>query len=399
MLTPHRPHRLRVTGGRIVTPDHLLLQHDLLIDGARIAALIPSDTPHDPSVERVDAEGALVMPGMIDVHADYIERMAAPRPTSIMDLRFALRQAERELIAHGITTMFHSLALYAVDAFSPSPIRAMTYTRALIDLIDTSHHEEHLIRHRCHARFEIDNLERVDELAGYLEAGKIHLLSFMDHTPGQGQYRDLEVFRRTLKAYRHLSDEEVEKIMAEARSRQKLDREAMRALTALAASRGVAVASHDDDGVERIDEVALWGATISEFPITLEVARHARARGLHTVAGAPNVLLGGSHSGNLSAATAIQDGAIDVLASDYYPAGLLSAVFTLVRTHGVPLPAAVRLVTHGPAQAVLMADEIGALLPGRRADVLLVRELDDGTPVVARAFVDGVMVYASEYRR
>ena len=395
---PPPPHPVRLVGGRVVTRQEVLDDVDVRIEGDRIVELVPRDEPTNRETV-VAVDGAWLIPGLIDIHADYIERMVEPRPKALLDLRFALRQAERELVTHGITTMFHSLSLYGFDAFASSVVRQPDHTRALIELIHASHDAEHLIHHRCHARFEIDNVDRVEELAGYLQDGKVHLLSFMDHTPGQGQYRDLEVFRSTVKGYRGIDDAAVEKLVALSKRREKLDADAMRLLASLAARNGVAVASHDDDSCAKVDLARELGASISEFPITLEVARHARATGQHTVAGAPNVLLGGSHSGNLSATDAVLDGVVDVLCSDYYPAALLTSVFRLHRDHGLPLADAIALVTANPAEAVRMGDETGAIEAGKRADLLAVRALDDGTPVVERAFIAGVPVYAVEYRR
>ena len=392
----------RITGGRIVTPERVLDGRDLLIEDDRIVGTIltGSDTPGEKAVtELIDAEGGYVLPGLIDIHADYIEHMAAPRPTSIMDFRFALREAERNLITHGVTTMFHSLAIYDFTEFVPSPIRAPENTRRLIDLIDATHRSPHMIHHRFHARFEIDNLGRVEELEQYIREGKVHLLSFMDHTPGQGQYRNLEIYRKTLKGYRNISDDEVDRIITHSQSREKLSLERIKELTDLAAAHGIAVASHDDDSLEKLELVRGFGTTISEFPITLEVARRARQMGMHTVAGAPNVLLGGSHSGNLSAAEAVFAGAVDILCSDYFPAALLEAVFQLHRSYGQSLPKAVSLVTLNPARAVRMENEIGSLEPDKRADVLVVREPEVGAPAVVRAFVSGVQVYQAQYRR
>jgi alpha-D-ribose 1-methylphosphonate 5-triphosphate diphosphatase len=410
-----------ITNGQIVTPDEVLSGYDLVIENEWIRSISRSGSGEfasrqaaaaflsgrgataassaDPgNAEIIDAAGAYVIPGLIDIHADYIEHMAAPRPTSVMDFGLSLRESERELITHGVTTMYHSLAIYDFTEFMPSPIRSPEYTQKLISIIDASHDSWHMIRHRFHARFEIDNLRRVDELRGYIRDGKVHLLSFMDHTPGQGQYRDLETYRKTLKAYRNLSDEEVGRIVEQSRNRQKLTADAINELSRYARDHGLAVASHDDDSIEKLDLVAGFGTTISEFPITLEVAREARSRGMHTVAGAPNILLGGSHSGNLSAAEAILDGSVDVLCSDYYPASLLHAVFKMHRDHGLDLASMIALVTVNPARAVLMDSEIGSLAAEKRADVLIVREVD-GYPSVTDAFVDGERVYSARYRR
>lgn len=391
-----------ITNGRVVTPEAILDDHAVIIEGDRIVAIESSEkasTADDAGVEVIDARGGYVIPGMIDIHADYIEHMAAPRPTSVMDFRFALHQAERELVAHGVTTMYHSLAIYDFTEFTPSPIRSPGNTRKLIELISESHEAEHLIHHRFHARFEIDNLGRVEELKSYIDERRVHLISFMDHTPGQGQYRNLEIYRETLKGYRNVSDEEVDRIIAHSQAREKLSLETITELAGHAAAHGIAIASHDDDSAEKLDLVQMFGATISEFPITMEVAERARELGMHTVAGAPNVLLGGSHSGNLSAGEAVLAGVVDVLCSDYYPAALLAAVFALHREHGKPLAEMVRLVTLNPARAVLIDEETGSIETGKRADLLVVHQLEDETPYVARAIVAGRPVYASEYRR
>ena len=175
------------------------------------------------------------------------------------------------------------------------------------------------------------------------------------------------------------------------------------ALASIARERGISIASHDDDSAEKLAFMDGLEASISEFPISLDVAREARARGLHTVAGAPNVMLGHSHSGNLSAREAVEAGAIDVLCSDYYPAALLVAVFTLRDECGLDIARAFALVSVNPAKAAGIADEVGSLAVGKRADVLLVHEIacgEAGTrtmPVVTRAFVGGHSVFRSHY--
>jgi alpha-D-ribose 1-methylphosphonate 5-triphosphate diphosphatase len=388
---------LLIQHGTVVAPDALLEDFDVRVEGGTIAEIGRDLASAGETV--IDAAGAWVTPGLIDVHADYIEKMAAPRPTALMDFPLALREAERELLGHGITTMFHSLSFYGSNDFEANPVRSSENSRRLIGLIDRSHKGEHLIRHRFHARFEIDNLAMVGELEALIGEGKVHLLSFMDHSPGQGQYRDLELYKLILKGYRKLADGEADQLIQTSQARAKVPFETLKRLADLARSRGLAVASHDDDSVEKLDVVQALGSTISEFPITIEVALEARRRGLNTVAGAPNVLLGGSHSGNLSAAEAILAGAVDVLCSDYYPASLLHAVFRLHRTWGLPLAAAFRLVTLSPAQAVGMAGRLGSVEAGKAADLLVVRTLGDGFPYVSRAVVDGRLLGSWDYRR
>ncbi len=388
-----------ITNGEIVGEDEIASGMDLLIEDGAIADIVPRGSAGLRPEDVVDARGRFVMPGFVDIHADYIERMAAPRPTSIMDFALSLREAERELATHGITTMFHSLALYDHMVFDSNPIRDPENTKRFIDIIEASHSSRHLIRHRFHARFEIDNLRRVEELSGYIRDGKVHLVSFMDHTPGQGQYRDLEMYRGTIRGYRDLSDEEIDATIVRLQGRAKLEESTIRAIAGLAIANGIAVASHDDDTVEKLAFVQGFGATISEFPITLEAAREARRLGMRTVIGAPNILLGGSHSGNLSAMEAFLDGSADILCSDYYPASILHAVFRLAREEGVGLPRATRLATLNPAEAVRMGDDIGSLKPGKKADIIIVDRIDGGFPAVTAVFVDGRMIMTTDYRR
>ena len=227
-------------------------------------------------------------------------------------------------------------------------------------------------------RVELDSVDLYDDIERYLRSGKVDLVSFMDHTPGQGQYRDLLLFGETLKGYRDVTDEEVREIIQQQQESEKLSYAQIAKLADIARGRGISIASHDDDSAEKLAFMDGLQATISEFPISLDIAREARARGMHTVAGAPNVMLGHSHSGNLSAREAVTAGAIDVLCSDYYPAALLDAVFALRDACGLDIAQAFALVTINPAKAAGIADEVGSLAVGKRADVLLVREISCG---------------------
>ena len=142
-----------------------------------------------------------------------------------------------------------------------------------------------------HARFEIDNIEAVDRFIQNIEEGKVHLISFMDHTPGQGQYRNLEIYRETLKGFRPMSNEEADVLIAESITKEKITLEQIKEIAQIALDNNIAVASHDDDEIEKLSLVKSYGTTISEFPTTIEVARKAKEMGLWTIAGAPNVLL------------------------------------------------------------------------------------------------------------
>lgn len=415
-----------IRGGTVVCADRVLPDCDIVVIDGRIAAIEPvgaSDFDAQPDATMgvlpvVDARGAYVVPGLIDIHSDYVENVASPRPSVVMDLSTSLYKADRELVSHGVTTIFHSLSVYGAHVFDHKPIRDFGNVSALIDRVAAlraGEERDHLIRHRLHMRVELDSVDLYDDIESFLRSGKVDLVSFMDHTPGQGQYRDLLVFGDTLKGYRDVSDEDVRDIVRQQQESQKLTYAQITALAAVARERGVSIASHDDDSEDKLAFMDGLEATISEFPISLDIARAARARGMHTIAGAPNVMLGHSHSGNLSAREAVQAGAIDVLCSDYYPAALLDAVFTLRDQCGLDIAKAFALVTINPAKAAGIADEVGSIAVGKRADVLLVREISCGEgsgehpvagpdsrvartmPVVTRAFVGGRSVFRSHY--
>jgi len=387
-----------ITNGKIITENQILENHNLLIENGFITRINQEIPKNIPELQIINAQGDYVTPGMIDIHSDYIEHMAAPRPTSMMDFNMSIREMERELATHGITTMFHSLAMFKSAGFAHKPIRDPENVQKFIDLIDKIHEKQHLIRHRVHVRFEIDSISETENLKSFIKQRKVHLLSFMDHTPGQGQYRNLEVFTKTLKGYSNLSDDHIEQIVNGHINKEKLTMNEIREITSLALETGIAVASHDDDTFAKLELVKAFGTTISEFPITLEIAQQARKMGMHTIAGAPNILLGGSHSGNLSAAEAILAGSIDILCSDYYPPAMLHSIFIMHEKYNCDLAEMFRLVTINPAKAVKFDHEIGSLSEGKKADLLIIKKINDNFPVVTSVFVDGKAILMTEYR-
>ncbi|TCN21210.1 phosphonate metabolism protein PhnM [Mesobacillus foraminis] len=388
-----------ITNGKLITKDVILQGYDLLIEGDRIARIAPKgEIKFTEEMEIIDAEGGYVSPGFIDIHSDYIEHMAAPRPTSLMNFELSLRETEKELISHGITTMFHSLSLYKATEYAYKPIREPENVRKLIDLIQQTHQMKHLVRHRFHARFEIDNVDEINNLKQYIAEKKVHLVSFMDHTPGQGQYRHLEIYRNTVKSYNNISDSSIDVLIRNHQTKEKLSIEDMKEIAQLAHDHNIGVASHDDDSLGKLELVHGFGTTISEFPITLEVAHRAKQLGMYTIAGAPNVLLGGSHSGNLCATEAIQNDCIDILCSDYYPASMLHSIFELAKNHEMDLAEMVKLVTINPAKAVKMDHDIGSIEEGKKADLLIIEKLSDDFPVITSVFVDGKLIQKTNYR-
>lgn len=392
-----------IRNGTVVGPYELLPESQVLIEDDIIRDVLPKDASvpqafQGTDVDVIEAAGGFVTPGFIDIHSDHIERMTAPRPSSILDFTVALHETERELMMHGITTMYHSLSFNDAGAFRKSNIRDPQYTRRFLELISEFRHKGHLIHHRFHARFEITSTHRVAEITRYIEHGLVHLLSLTDHTPGQGQYHDVDMYRETMRGYRDVSEDELDQIVLERQSQKKLGRAGLRSLVSTAREHGVSVASHDDDTLEKLELNRELGLNISEFPVHLEIARAARRMGFRTVAGGPNILLGGSHTGNLSAAEAVGDSAIDIICSDYYPASLLHAVFILHDDYRLDLPQAFRLVTLNAAEAVQIDHERGSIEPGKIADILVIHRMSDGFPAVNTVVIAGCVCMHMRYR-
>ena len=396
--------RTCIFNAAVVTPGEVLPRHAVIIRDDRIEAILPMDAlkacdSEGEEIRRFDARGGYIMPGFIDIHSDYIESVIQPRPTCLMDFETGLREAEKQLLGHGVTTIYHSLSLMNGGSTGRHSFRTRENLERLAAYIKDFHEGYHLIRHRFHARYEIDNIGIYDYLAELLKSGSVHELSFMDHTPGQGQYRNLEIYARSYLTWAaECSGKTVDQIMAESKDKPVASREMLKSLAALAHERHIPLASHDDDTPEKLALMKNeFGVTISEFPVELEVARKAHDAGILVVVGAPNVMLGNSHSGNLSALEAIRAGAADILCSDYYPASLLHSAFKLEEEGVLSLPAAVRMLTLNPAGAMGIDRDYGSVETGKKADLLVVWKVHK-RPMVYKCFIDGRAVLQFEYR-
>ena len=315
-------------------------------------------------------EGRLLLPGFVDMHGDMIEREVEPRANVRMPLELGIYDLDKKLAANGITTA------YAALSFSPGStyghIRAQDHTRAMIEAV-TAMRNDLLVDHRIHARFEVTFLPALAVVEELLKIGALDLISLMDHTPGQGQYRDIEKLIANTARTKKISEAEASEFV-----RQRIERRAelgdstdvVHGLAALARERSVTLASHDDDSIEKVALLHRLGASISEFPVTMEAAIEARRLGLATAMGAPNALRGLSYSGNLSAREAYAAGVLDILASDYHPSAILPAVLALGEMGDGGLPAAVALASANPAAALGLSDR-GRIEEGLRADLVI----------------------------
>lgn len=372
---------------QIILEDSIIEDGSVLIGNGKIISINPDSVVAD---EVIDIQGKTLMAGMIDLHCDALEKEVEPRPNVHFPLDFACAQADKRNAAAGITTVYHALSFAHEELGVRNNDFAAEIARAVHDW-----RPHGLVDNRVHCRYEITDESGAPVLKKLIEDDAMHLISMMDHTPGQGQFKDMAAYRDYLtQTYKKTADEVnviVERKL-EAASGAFLRMEEL-ALAAHAA--GISVASHDDDSIERVETMNNIGADISEFPITLEAAQAAKKSGMSTIFGAPNILRGKSQSGSMKAIEAIHEGVADCLCADYSPASLIVAIFKIPELSELDLPAAVRLVTSNPAKAARL-DDRGEIAVGKRADLIVV-DTPAGLPQVSQVWCNGVSVYRASY--
>lgn len=371
---------LAFRNARVIAGDTSFLGSVLVRDG-RIAAL-------DPGGSNVgeDLEGDVLMPGVVDLHTDNLEKHFFPRPNIDWNPTSAAVTHDGCCLSVGVTTVFDSLSLGSFNAAASRDHENVA--RLASGLLAARDGNMLKADHWLHWRCETP----ADDLPAELETLSAHpmtgLFSTMDHTPGQRQYRNLAKY---LEGWRMdgMSEDAMNRRLAEIRERQARNADRHRRLVAdIAAACRRPLASHDDEDAEHIDAAADLGATVAEFPVTLEAAERARARGMVVVMGGPNLIRGGSYSGNVRAAELADQDLLDAFASDYVPRSLIECAFALTRPEfGWDLARAAAVVTATPARAAGLTDR-GELAPSRRADMVRIR-LQDGLPVVRGVWVEG----------
>ncbi|MDG4868580.1 alpha-D-ribose 1-methylphosphonate 5-triphosphate diphosphatase [Guyparkeria sp. 1SP6A2] len=372
--------RTYLTHARIVTPTQTLDDASLLIEDGRIAAINPVSFP--AGVTEIDLDGRLLLPGLIDLHCDALEKEIEPRPGVHFPIDFAVQNADRRNAIAGITTVFHALSFANAELGVRNNAFAADIARAVHELCD-----DLLVDNRVHCRYEVTDTDAPALLTELLKHDAIHLLSFMDHTPGQGQFKSDQAYRDYLARSYKKSEAEIDALLEEKHAAGQGADKRMRELAEAAHKHGVQVASHDDDTPEKARLVHDLGATLSEFPINLETARTARELGMATIFGAPNILRGKSQSGSMRALDAVLEGVADCLCADYLPAAMLPALLRLVDQTGISLAQSIRLASLHPARAAGLHDR-GAIAPGLRADLIAVR-LHEGAPRVEGVWLEG----------
>jgi alpha-D-ribose 1-methylphosphonate 5-triphosphate diphosphatase len=382
----HPDHEQRLFSRRIVTPQGVIAGQ-ITLDGPRIGALAPRDTA---SADALDWGDDIVIPGLIDIHTDNLEKHYLPRPGALWDAMGAALAHDAQCAAAGITTVYDSLSLHGAkdglnraDALGPM-IAAMDEASAQGLL-----RAEHLLHLRC----EVPNREMLALLEPHIDNPRLRMLSVMDHTPGQRQTTNVEGYRAKL-AKAGKSQAEIDEFLElnQGWRDASIAPHNRATVAALAREHGIPLASHDDTTVEHVDEAHAAGCVIAEFPVTLEAARRARDLGLANIMGGPNFVRGGSHSGNLSARQCAAEGLLDGLTSDYVPLSMLRAAFMLTdEPFGWSLPDAIATVTANVAKACGLTDR-GALAPGLRADLVRVSRAPGGWPIAREVWRAGMRI-------
>ena len=354
---------------RMVLPDEVQTG-SLSVEAGRIAGFGASNSSLP---QAIDLEGDFLMPGFIEVHTDNFERHLMPRPKVQWAEMPALLAHDAEIAAAGITTVFDALGVGDADHES---LRGTAWD-AVLQTLDACT-AENVLRadHHLHVRCELPAHNTIDLFQPFHGHERLTLISLMDHTPGQRQWENIEHARVYYTGKKGWSQEKFEHQVAHAERLQAQYAEPHRDyFVDYCREHGIALASHDDTTVAHVEQAHAEGASMSEFPTTLAAAQAARERGLLTVMGGPNVVRGGSHSGNVAAADLARHGLLDILSSDYVPGSLLSAVLRLVADDILSLPEAVAIVSRNPARATGLHDR-GAIEPGLRADLVQVRVVD-----------------------
>ncbi len=334
----------------------------------------------------IDLDGDLLIAGLIELHTDHLEPHLKPRPKVHWPETSAIMAFDAQIAASGITTVFDCIRAGRDVDYAPQAHELVSVISSL-----SRAREKNLLRadHRLHLRCELTADGVLTEAEAAITGHRVDLISLMDHTPGARQFTSLDAWRTYYGGKSGLPPDQLDRLIADkcamhernyARHRQ--------LLVALARQRGIVLASHDDTTPEHVEESLADKVSIAEFPTSLEAARLSHEAGIDVLMGAPNVVRGGSHSGNVAAETLARAGYLDILSSDYVPASLLLGAFELARRiEGYGLPRALRSVTANPARAAGLTDR-GLIAEGKRADLVRVRVVE-GLPIVREVYREG----------
>jgi alpha-D-ribose 1-methylphosphonate 5-triphosphate diphosphatase len=365
---------------RVVLADEVVDGHVVVRDG-RIAAVARGRAGRGE-----DLGGDILMPGLVELHTDHIEGHYLPRPRVRWDRTAALQAHDAQIACSGITTVFDALGV-GLDENAEIGLRDMLEMGETI--VSAKAAGRLRADHFIHLRCEVSAADASGGFGRFEDNPLLRLVSLMDHAPGQRQFVDISAYRAYHISKFRFSEAEFEAFCAVRIAESERHAPGNRAvISGRCRDLSIPLASHDDATLAHVAESVALGVALAEFPTTLDAARASHEAGLKVLMGAPNVVRGGSHSGNISAADLFRAGVLDILSSDYVPFSLVQAVFGMAESGAATLAEAVRLVTRHPAEAVGLLDR-GEIAEGLRADLVRVRAMGDAAPVVAEVYREG----------
>jgi alpha-D-ribose 1-methylphosphonate 5-triphosphate diphosphatase len=381
-----------LTNASVVSAQGVFLGTVVLRDG--LISEVDDRVSHLPQAQNLN--GDYLLPGLVELHTDNLEKHLSPRPGVDWPSASAVMSHDAQIIAAGITTVFDALSIGDVN---PKGKRMQQLPGMVEAIAQANAANMTRAEHRLHLRCEVCHPDTLSVFRDLVEQPLVQLVSTMDHSPGQRQFALESKYREYYMGKYHLSSEQMDAFIVEqvANSKTYSDRY-RRAIVDICLERGLSVASHDDATLAHVEESAAYGMTIAEFPTTLEAAQGCRRLGMSVLMGAPNIVRGGSHSGNIAAARLAEEGLLDILSSDYYPASLLQAAFTLGAqleaaggSTGAGLARAVSTVSLAPARSAGLYDR-GEIRVGLRADLIHARAV--GTlPIIEQVWRQAKRVF------
>ncbi|KFC64394.1 Phosphonate metabolism protein PhnM [Devosia sp. LC5] len=375
--------------GQVLRNARIVLADEVIEGSVAIENGVITAIDSGPAQTGEDLAGDYLIPGLVELHTDQLESYYRPRPGVFWDPLASLHAHDVQIAGSGITTVFD-----AVRIGSDFDLPTMgEHVGKLVGAIHAGRAGVWLkAEHFIHLRCELPSHDLLAQFETYAADPATRLASVMDHTPGQRQFGSLEDYKRFYKDKMGRTQAERDSYIAARLGEQAQYSAANRqTIVRRAAELGLPLASHDDATLAHVEEALADGVAIAEFPTTLEAASAAHDAGLSILMGAPNVVRGKSHSGNISATDLVRAGLLDILSSDYVPFALLQAVFVLPeRVEGLSLSQALAMVTINPARAAGLEDR-GQIAIGKRADLVRVRQAGP-LPVVHGVWREGLRV-------
>jgi len=381
-------------GGPIFDGERLLEKGSILFSKEGIVQVLEGDDI--PSARNsFNVHGRLIAPGLVDLHSDALEKCIEIRPGVYFDAEFALQNLDRRIVSCGITTFCHALSF----ADNELGLRSSERAESMVRLIrHYSQSRKSAVRHMVHARYEIGAKHGSEVIQRLLDERLIDAVSFMDHTPGQGQFKTLESFINYYAGTYKLTRKEILCMVDHKKKTREPGWDKAMDLASRIRKEHLPFLSHDDDSLEKVALLKEIGVTASEFPVCMEAAQAAKKFNMKVFMGAPNLIRGCSSNNHLKASDALEAGMCDALVSDYYPECLLQAPFTASKKYNINLYETLKLVTSTPGDYLKQRIKAGRLIEGTPADLIIVDHAEPWTRI-AQTWVSGRCVYNSNLER